>query len=196
MLGLVLSGGESKRMGTDKGLIKPDGQDLVWAASAKTKLSSLGIPVVISVNETQFFSYHHFFSADTLVTDDSNLSLKGPLCGILSVHKLYPQEDIFVLACDMPLMEKFLLEELVTAQALKPDADAFIYSNQGQPEPLCAIYTARGLKYIMQLYLNGKLIKHSMKYMLEQLSCIRIPVVESYEKHFQNFNAHASLNGL
>jgi len=201
MVGVVLSGGQSSRMGTDKGLIRLEARN--WAQTACEKLTALDLPVMVSVNAGQYETYASIFSVDRLIQDDDGLHLKGPLLGVLSAHQRFPQDDLFVLACDMPLVEQSVLQQLYQAwQVLSeegadaPAKDACLYVNRNQPEPLCAIYSARGLAFIVQLYQAQRLQKFSMKHMLEQLDAQYIPLQPTQERSFRNFNAHAELNGL
>lgn len=194
MLGVILCGGQSTRMGTDKGLLKLHAN--TWAKTAMDKITVLQLPVVISVNAHQYAGYASIFPAAQLIKDNDSLHLKGPLCGVLSVHLQYPAEDLLILACDMPLLETELLYGLLNQYQEQADRDAFVYSNDGEPEPLCGIYKARGLSHIIQLYQSGQLPKHSMKYMLEHIATNLIPLPEEQKKSFRNFNAHAELNGL
>src|SRR5687767_3060241 len=100
MIGLVLCGGQSTRMGTDKGLmISP--KKITWAQQCFSLLAKLDLHVVLSVNETQHNHYKRIFQWNELILDNPNLDVHGPLLGLLSVHAKYPTEDIFVLACDM-----------------------------------------------------------------------------------------------
>jgi molybdenum cofactor guanylyltransferase len=193
MTGVVLCGGQSTRMGTDKGLLKL--QAGTWAQTAVDKMAELQLPVVLSVNEDQYNSYATVFAADQLVKDNDAINVKGPLRGVLSVHIKYPQEDLFVLACDMPLMEGNILKQLFSDYQ-KQTADAYVYTNDGVHEPLCGIYTGRGLSHILHLQNTNQLLKHSMKYMLEQVNTLSIPITVDQKKYFRNFNAHAELNGL
>jgi len=96
----------------------------------------------------------------------------------------------------MPLMEPFLLEKLFQLYQADPVPDAFVYANEGEPEPLCGIYRAAGLAEILEMYVAGQLSKHSMKFMLDHLNVFSVPIPEEHKKFFQNFNAHAELNGL
>jgi len=194
MLGLVLCGGQSSRMGSDKGLLKL--QANTWAQTAVDKLLELQIPVVISVNKDQYAEYGTVFSPQQLITDNESLQLKGPLCGVLSAHLQYPGEDFVVLACDMPLLETGLIKELVTQYQLHDENDAFIFTNDGEPEPLCGIYKSKGFAHILSLYRSGQLVKHSMKFMLEHISTCRLSLPAEKKSSFRNFNAHAELNGL
>lgn len=204
MLGTVLCGGQSIRMGSDKGLLHPSllstegyvNQANTWAQTAIDKLAELKVSVVISVNKDQYADYAAIFSPQQLITDNESLQIKGPVSGLLSVHIQYPSEDLLLLACDMPLMETDLLKELINNYNRDFNSDAFVYTNDGEPEPLCGIYKSSGLKHTLQLYQSNKLPKHSMKFMLEHINTHFIPLPDDKKKCFRNFNAHADLNGL
>ena len=96
----------------------------------------------------------------------------------------------------MPLMEPFLLKELYGHFEMNDNYDAFVFTNDGETEPLCGIYRANALASIMVLHKAGLLLKHSMKFMLQQLKVFSLPLKEEQKKYFRNFNAHAQLNGL
>lgn len=194
MLGVVLCGGQSSRMGSDKGLIINEAR--TWAQTAVDKLAILSIPVKISVNETQYPDYSKVFAASDLITDDSTLAIRGPLLGVLSAHLQNPAADIILLACDMPLMESIIIKELYTYYEQHKNYDAYIFTNDGEPEPLCAVYTAAGLFKIITSLNKGLLQKHSMKFALSQIDVYGTALNEEQKKYFRNFNAHAELNGL
>jgi len=181
-------------MGTDKGLLKLEAK--TWGQTAFDKMAALNIPVKISVNNDQFAAYSEVFSNADLIADNSSLSLKGPLLGVLSSHLLYPAEDLFILACDMPLMESFLLEELFSRYLAQQSYDAHIFTNNNEPEPLCGIYSAKGIASILRMLQDGRLNRHSMKFMLENLAVNAVPATDEQKKSFRNFNAHSELNGL
>src|SRR5678810_262172 len=98
MIGVALCGEQSTRMGTDKGPLMQN--DFTWVDIAVSKLSSLQIPVVVSVNKNQADIYAKRISVSQLIVDHGNISVKGPLLGILSAHQQFPNEDLMVLACD------------------------------------------------------------------------------------------------
>jgi molybdenum cofactor guanylyltransferase len=193
MLGIILCGGQSQRMGSDKGLLKQE--EKTWTQSAIDKMSALNIPVKISVNKNQYPTYAEIFSANDLIIDNDTLSVKGPLLGVLSCHLAFPAEDIFLLACDMPLMESAILSSLYKTYQ-QQSSDAYIFTNNEEAEPLCAIYTAKGMAVIHSMLNKGELIKYSMKFMLEHLDVIEIPIKEEEKKYFMNINHHSELNGL
>lgn len=193
MIGVILCGGQSLRMGKDKGLLKL--QATTWAQTAIDKISFLNLRVVLSVNDTQYNSYAEIFGKENLVADDSSLAIKGPLAGLLNVHEKFAGEDLLVLACDMPLMETSLVQKLFDSYN-NNDAAAYLFINEGEPEPLCAIYRSEALDETRNLYDSGKLVRHSMKFMLEHMNSFQLPLAENEKKCFRNFNAHSELNGL
>ncbi|MGG9961224.1 molybdenum cofactor guanylyltransferase [Ferruginibacter sp. SUN106] len=194
MLGIVLCGGQSSRMGSDKGLLLHEAK--TWAQTAVEKLSVLQIPMALSINEQQLHEYAKVFPPESLIVDDNALDIKGPLLGLLSVHTKNPTKDIFLLACDLPLMDPNLLKELFSLHQQSKKYDVYIFTNDKQAEPLCGIYTAKALKKIITLQKQNKLIRHSMKFILSQLIVCEIAAHESQKICFRNFNAHADINGL
>ena len=194
MLGVVLCGGQSSRMGSDKGLLMVN--DKTWTQKAIDTLGNFQIPIVISVNKNQYQDYSSIFPTNTLIPDDPSLQLHGPLCGLLSVYLKYPKEDFLILACDMPLIDSGLIRQLLTKYITDNTTDAFIYTNNGEPEPMPGIYRSKGLSYVHQLYCTNQLPRHSMKYMLEHISTSFSSLASDKKDCFRNFNTHAELNGL
>ena len=181
-------------MGTDKGLLKLDGK--TWVQTAIDKMSSLDLQVKVSVNNNQYPAYSAIFPPDQLVSDNQSLIVNGPLSGVLSTHLEHPTDDLFILACDMLMMEPALLEELMARYVSGSSYDAYIFTNNNEPEPLCGIYTAKGLAIILNMLLEGRLIRHSMKFTLEQLRVDAIPVTENQKQYFRNFNTPAESGRL
>ncbi len=194
MLGIILCGGQSSRMGSDKGLLMVN--EKTWTQVAVEKLASLGVPVKLSLNNNQYPAYQSEFSSVELIVDDTSLHLKGPLLGVISCHLKYPTEDLFILACDMPLMEISLLNELYSQYQKERTAGAFVFTNNGDWEPLCGIYTAPALAYILSLLQSGQLLKFSMKNALDHLQVKSIALKSDQKKAVRNYNSRSELNGL
>lgn len=194
MLGIILCGGQSSRMGSDKGLLVHEAK--TWAQTAFDKLAVLKIPIKFSVNDLQQSEYAKVFTAEKLITDDITLLIKGPLLGVLSAHVQNPDDDLFLLACDLPLMDTNLLKELFVLHQQSNKYEAYIFTSNKEPEPLCGIYSSAALKKIMALQKENKLLKHSMKFILSKLITCEIALLEGQKIFFRNFNAHADINGL
>jgi molybdopterin-guanine dinucleotide biosynthesis protein A len=191
MTGVVLCGGQSSRMGSDKGLLCWEGS--TWAGTAVAKLQHFSMPVFLSVKDTQYPAYSELFPAEKLIRDSSGLAVNGPLKGLLSVHEQVPDEDLLVLACDIPGMQLPVLEYLLDMYKEQQGNEVYIFSVDQQLQPLCAVYTAAALKKIARQLMEGKLEKHSMMYVLEQCHTCIITSPEAWNSFFTNYNSPGDL---
>lgn len=187
LLGVLLCGGKSTRMGRDKGLIPF--LDKTWASLGAEKLSALGMPVVYSIHGEQTSPYSLLLAEAVVVPDDESLPVKGPLLGLLSVHRKYPGSDLYLLACDLPFMEESILQELRNARQQNPGYDAYLFGNSENPEPVCAIYKAFALESIK---LEGG-TNNSLRYWLNQWKVYTIPIPPEKTHCFQNMNTPGDL---
>ena len=103
LYGLVLGGGKSTRMGTDKRLLKYYG--VSQQQHAYNLLSKVSENTFLSVREEQISSSERGLN-----------KCGGPFNGILSAHNAYPDVAWLVLACDLPLLDRETLTILVTAR--------------------------------------------------------------------------------
>ncbi|GMN08879.1 hypothetical protein MTsPCn9_06650 [Croceitalea sp. MTPC9] len=136
--GLVLSGGKSTRMGKDKGLIKY--HDVPQREYMYQLLGGICDKTFLSVRNEQEKELRDNF--DYIV--DKN-EYRGPLNGILSAHAEFPDVAWLVLACDLPLLNKENIKELVSQRNLGKVATAFATNKTKLPEPLIAIWEPSGL---------------------------------------------------
>ncbi len=177
-----MCGGQSLRMGTDKGLIPIHGT--CWAAFMAGKLAAIPLPVFVSINSTQQQQYKAFFLDEQLIIDSLNIG--GPLNGLLSVHNQYPDDDLLLLACDMINMQPKTLSRLIDTYTTEPDHDFYVYQNIDFAEPMCAIYTSRGLKKLIQNHEASSLQNSSLQKVLNQGITKRLPITEP--ESFKNKN--------
>jgi molybdenum cofactor guanylyltransferase len=181
MIGLVLCGGQSSRMGTDKGLM---GNPQPWVLRAMQQLNNLGLETFVSINAAQQENYRAIIANEKLITDNNNIAIKGPMLGILSCFE-QKNNDILVLACDMPFLSTAVLEILVANYQQNPNFDAYLFEKDGNVEPLCAIYTTKGLEKILDLLPPSKF---SMKFFLSKLNIHTMPIAEEFYENFVNVN--------
>src|SRR5215203_2592803 len=181
LLGVVLCGGESKRMGSDKGLLQLDGK--TWTEHIVKKLSEEDLPVVISINEKQQEPYSRIFKKEELIVDQ--LPMHGPLNGLLTVHQQNSQQDILLMACDLIDMDKSTLEALIDSYE-KNEADYFAYEENNFFQPLCAIYTATALKSLLNRLMGGTLANYSFQYILNNSKTHRLTT--AFKVAFENHN--------
>lgn len=194
MLGIVLCGGQSSRMGADKGLLIH--QNKRWSKLAGEKLGSLNLQVKFSINVTQIVKYSAYYDEMQLIKDQASFNVSGPLSGVLSAHAENPDDDLFLMACDLLMMEVGVLERLVAARREEESFDVYLFSKDNQQEPLCGIYTAAGLKKIKLMLERGELMRHSMKFVLSKLRVYE-SILESDKFHcFGNFNSPLEINKI
>lgn len=182
LIGVVLCGGESKRMGSDKGLMEKDGKR--WATLVADKLGALNLPVVISINEQQSEQYGKIFRSEQLVVD--NVDINGPLKGLLSVYSQYPSQDILLMACDLVDMDMDTLQHLANEYAKNTEFDFYAYQHEFA-EPFAAIYTSAGLNPLLDKARSHSLVKYSFQTVLNEGKTYRIKIMN--KDAFKNYNA-------
>lgn len=133
LYGLVLSGGKSTRMGTDKGLIEY--HNVPQREYLYDLLSQVCEKTYVSLREDQEANL-----APRMQTIVDINEYRGPYNGLLSAHKKHPEAAWLVLACDLPLMDLNALKELIAERNPKKMATAFALKENPLPEPLCAIW--------------------------------------------------------
>jgi molybdopterin-guanine dinucleotide biosynthesis protein A len=163
LYGLVLSGGKSTRMGTDKGLIEYHG--VPQREYLYNLLSQVCENTFISLREEQ----EDELPAAIKTIVDLN-EFKGPYNGLLSAHKKYPEVAWLVLACDLPLMDLDALKELISQRDSAKESTAFALKENPLPEPLCAIWEPHALQQSITYLESGNgtcprkyLINHDTK---------------------------------
>lgn len=139
LYGLVLSGGKSTRMGEDKGLITY--HDLPQREHLYHLLNEVCEQTFLSIRKDQEKEIPNTFN--TIIDKDD---FRGPYNGLLSAHIAHPEVAWLVLACDLPLMDKKALQELIAARNTEKIASAFADATNPLPEPLCAIWEPEALK--------------------------------------------------
>lgn len=129
--GLVLTGGLSRRMGSDKALIHYHGKpqrDYLFEA-----LQQVCVDVYTSCR-----GEHQV--PESLRPLPDRLNLASPLNGILTAFKQHPERAWLVVAVDLPNVTPSVLQELVTRRAAGKLATCFFDSSAGAPEPLLTIW--------------------------------------------------------
>lgn len=103
----ILAGGQSVRMGSDKGLIKLKGKAMIEYVIEIAKYFSPSISIVTNKQEYEMFNV-------PLIPDEVNN--EGPAMGIYSaLHTSHFQRNL-ILSCDMPLISNQVIELLLAEQ--------------------------------------------------------------------------------
>lgn len=191
--GLVLSGGESRRMGQDKGLIA---QDLVaWVNLAGKLLQRVDLPVSIMIREAQQAEYAAKVSPDFELLTDLELSVGGPLKGLLSFHRYYPLQNVLVLPADMPDLTTEVVQGLIEFRELTSDADAWVFEQEMSMQPFPGIYTSRLLAAVLEKVARQELTRFGLLSLLNSAKTAR-KVFEGPSTIFKNYNYPQDLEPL
>jgi molybdopterin-guanine dinucleotide biosynthesis protein A len=126
--GIVLSGGQSSRMGRDKGLCLLHGKPL--AGYVINVIRPFCDSLIISANNRDYDDFGYRVVPD-LITGI------GPAGGIYSSLAASMTEHNLVISCDMPLVSPGLISFILDQS---DGFEAVIPVFNGHPEPLCAYY--------------------------------------------------------
>jgi molybdopterin-guanine dinucleotide biosynthesis protein A len=132
--GLVLAGGKSRRMGSDKALLRQDGETQL---SRAVKLLQEQLPRVFVSTRAEQDGDTERGKFERIVDRYDDM---GPLAGILSAMDSNSEVSWLVLACDLPNIDAATIQYLLDHCSPEHVATAFNSVHDGLPEPLCAIY--------------------------------------------------------
>jgi len=133
LIGLVLAGGASRRLGEDKGQLRL--HDRTQAEHSVALLEPYCRTVYLSVRREQ--AEQKPYKDQPSLPDDEAFS--GPAAGLLTAWQRYPNNALLVLAVDMPLVDSELINLLVQGRRIDAVATAYRHTD-GIIEPLCAIW--------------------------------------------------------
>ncbi|MCP3963143.1 MAG: molybdenum cofactor guanylyltransferase [bacterium] len=147
VVGVVLAGGASRRMGRDKARLELRGESLVERAASR--LADVAAEVVVA-DRGRGVSVSRLSLADGPGA--------GPAAGILGAADARPGRDLLVLACDLPAVPAALLERL----ALRGEADAVVPRWHRGTEPLCALYRVAALDALASAVEGGRFALYAL----------------------------------
>ncbi|ATP44874.1 molybdenum cofactor guanylyltransferase MobA [Pseudomonas putida] len=142
---LILAGGRGQRMGgRDKGLLAWQGEPLV--AHVQRVVRPLSDDLIISCNRNQD-AYRAY--ADQLVGDAAP-DFPGPLAGVIAGLAAARHEWVVVLACDAPLIDQPLIEDLLRL-AVAGDSAAMV-RQAGFWQPMFSVLPRKVLPVLEQAW--------------------------------------------
>ena len=150
---IILAGGDSSRMGTDKAFLLHNGEAFVSAIAAQMSKVSDDIVVMTGKKEVRQFEP---LSGDGIRVRQDGPYLSNPLGGILSGLGHVRHDYTAVLACDTPLVKaeesRQLFRLLGSHDAAVPVWSSAVMSSM---EPLCAVYRVSQAKKAATAALGG-----------------------------------------
>ena len=146
VVGVVLCGGESRRMGADKGRVVLGGETMV--NRAVRSLSGVCGEVVLACGSEPRYEEMNL----RLVLDGAGG--QGPLAGLLASMEACAAEWFAVLACDLPRMVPDVPAALLD-RARAEELDICMLASSSRSEPLIAVYKRSCLEPIRAAMCSG-----------------------------------------
>lgn len=176
---LILAGGQSRRMGSDKTVLELGGQTLLSRA-AQFWQNAGGVDLVLAAVGTK----EHLLSLPAGVTAVYDAYPgAGPMAGLHAAFSQTDAELLYVSAVDMP----FLTPEAILPP---PPKDAIVYTKNGRPEPLFGVYRRTALPAIEAALRDGR---RKMTDLLAVLDTEYVPLPDALADAVSNWNTRADM---
>ena len=158
---IILSGGKSSRMGTNKALLKINDKTNIEriADSLKPHFDD----IILVTNDPEQYRF-----LGLKMVEDHFLD-KGPLAGIHAGLAASDYETNFTIACDMPFVSGELARALVN---MGRNYDAVVPIINGRLQTLFAVFKKKVTTEIEQCIESGRL---PIKHLLEHLNVLYVP---------------------
>jgi molybdopterin-guanine dinucleotide biosynthesis protein A len=152
LCGLVLCGGQSVRMGTDKAFITY--HDKPQYLHMADMLHNVCEEVRISCNSSQQSNLSTEYKQ---IPDSATFADAGPMTGLLSAAEAFHGRSFLVTGCDYPSFTQQDMMALIQARAPQQyDAVCFKHPGSGFNEPLLAIYEHSCIPEMQHAYRKGQ----------------------------------------
>ena len=147
--GVILTGGNSARMGTNKSLLTLGGITVI--ERVVNLMKGLFSSIILITNQPEEYSFLNLPLYEDIYKDI------GPLAGIHSALTSSTTEKNFIISCDIPLMTHDVIKYLVEFPTPKPititRADNFI-------QQLCGVYSRSIIPAIEKIICENKIFSH------------------------------------
>lgn len=175
IIGVVLAGGLSSRMGQDKALMQYNGSTLL--EHAVHRLQSCGIEQIYVSGQ---------YSGYACIIDQTQRM--GPLGGIYSVIKALDtiDTDIIFIPVDMPLLSHKILLELIHNQQQREEYDVSVFKDY--PLPILLKLSSQVVEVLERLCGSSNKKHHAIYYFINQLNAQIIDVNIKLLPCFENVN--------
>lgn len=180
--GIILSGGKSSRMGTDKGFLMYEDKRFVEHSIEALKPLVSNV-IIVSDNED--------YDAFGLKRIEDVIKNAGPLAGIYSGLKHASTVYGLVLSCDIPLINSEVLKKLI--DAVDPDSEVIQIESQGKNMPLIALYKKSCEPIFLKLLNQGE---RRLQFAVNQCKVKHVLLTSEDELFTKNINTPEQLKAI
>ncbi|MBK9938627.1 MAG: molybdenum cofactor guanylyltransferase [Chitinophagaceae bacterium] len=142
---IILAGGKSTRMKTEKGLVSFRGKMIVEHVIEALNKITHHIIIVTANPAYKQFGFPCF---------EDEMQNKGPLGGIYTGLVHSAAQKNLVVGCDMPFLSVDVLSGLVSKSG---DEDVLLTEHLGKAEPLCSVYAKNCIPHFKALLEQNQL---------------------------------------
>lgn len=172
LTGLVLCGGKSSRLGTDKSVINYHGM-AQWRYLTGM-LAEVCDEVLVSCTVSQATNFSKELSSSvkaSFCTDVERFYGRGPMSGVLSAMEMRPATTLLVVGCDYPLLQAVELLTLLEARTEIAEAVCYHLRSESLDLPFPALYTPSIRATLLGLFEEGD---YSLRSGLKKSRTIRL----------------------
>jgi molybdopterin-guanine dinucleotide biosynthesis protein A len=156
---VILVGGESRRMGEDKSLVKLDGKPLV--VHVYSVISKVFSDIVISAHSEDYEPPKELgglrIIPDAAPHETASQGLRGPGLGLLSVlAEEALHEWVFLVSCDVPLISEDIIRHMLRQINDNNKYDAIVPELSEKLQPTFALYSKSIHRVLRERLLEGR----------------------------------------
>lgn len=178
--GILLAGGKSSRMGSDKGILLLNGKKLAEHILDAMKPVVTQLMIIANNRNYDDFGFPVF---EDIIKDC------GPMGGIYTGLMNSTNEKNLVLSCDIPFITTDMLRKIISQS---DNAEITFPSVGGKPEPLCTVYDKSCAIKFRELIDKRELkMQDALRYFTTKEILL---TKEEAEKNFININTPQQLN--
>jgi len=180
--GIILAGGKSTRMGTDKGFVK---------FNNKTFIQHIIDTLQPLVNEIIIVSNNPNYDVFKLKRVDDIIENSGPIAGLYTGLHHSNTEYNLVLSCDTPLINQEIFKQLISHT--NKDIEVIQIESEGKTMPLIALYHKKCENTCLKLLKSGE---RRLRFLIKQLKSKTIVLDATLGKYTANINSQSDLKNL
>jgi molybdenum cofactor guanylyltransferase len=180
--GIILAGGKSSRMGSDKGFVMY--KNKAFIQHIIEAIQPLVNEIIIVSNDPDYDIFKLKRVSD-LIED------AGPLAGVYSGLHHTTTENNLVVSCDVPLINTETLKKLT--EQINDENDVIQLESMGKTMPLIAMYKKRS-KDICSILLQGG--ERKLRNALKRMSVKTITLNKEHEIYTKNINTPGNLKEI
>ena len=180
--GIILAGGKSSRMGTDKGFLLLNNKPfLQYSIEALKPL----VEEILIVSDNKSYDVFGFKRINDITKN------AGPVAGICSGLEASTTEYNLILSCDIPLISSDLLQKIINN--IDDTSEVIQVESNGKSMPLIAMYKKKVTSTFKTLLLGNE---RRLRVAIKNCKSKNIVLEKKYEFSTMNVNTQTELKNL